>query len=179
MIKVNLLPIKRKKKARPLPAFLIVTVIVTVIVCIIMAYLSFFFSSRLSSRKAQFAGNEKKIAELKEKIKAVEDFEQRNKTFQQRNDIIEQLSKNKSVPVKILDEISALLPTGVWLQSLVITSAGISMEGLGFTNADIVMFVDHLKSSTMFTDVYLQESRSVEIEKVPAYMFKLSFKLKV
>lgn len=178
MIKVNLLPVKRKKKAKPLPSFLIVTVIVTVIVCIIMAYLSFFFSSRLSSRKAQFAANENKIAELKQKIKAVEDFEQRNKTFKQRNDIIEQLSRNKSVPVKILDEISALLPTGVWIQSLVITGAGISMEGLGFTNADIVIFVDHLKASTMFTDVYLQESRSVEIEKVPAYAFKLSFKLK-
>ncbi len=178
MIKVNLLPVKRKKKAKPLPSFLIVTVIFTIIVCVIMAYLSFFFSSRLSSRKDTFARHEKQIAELKEKIKAVEDFEQRNKTFQQRNDIIEQLSKNKSVPVKILDEISSLLPTGVWLQSLVITSAGISMEGFGFTNADIVIFVDHLKASTMFADVYLQESRSVEIAKVPAYAFKLSFKLK-
>jgi type IV pilus assembly protein PilN len=179
MIKVNLLPIKRKKKAKPLPAFLIVTVIVTVIVCIIMGYLSFFFASRLSARKETFANNEKRIAELKEKIKAVEDFEQRNKTFKQRNDIIEELSKNKSIPVKILDEISSLLPTGVWLQSLVVTASGISMEGYGFTNPDIVIFVDHLKASTMFTDVYLQESRSVEIEKVPAYMFKLSFKLKV
>jgi type IV pilus assembly protein PilN len=178
MIKVNLLPIKRKKKAKPLPSFLIATVIVTVIVCIIMAYLSFFYSSRLSSRKAQFATNEKKIAELKAKIKAVEDFEQRNKTFKQRNDIIEQLSKNKSVPVKILDEISVLLPTGVWLQSLTVTNVGINLEGYGFTNPDIVIFVDHLKASTTFTDVYLQESRSVEIEKVPAYMFKLSFKLK-
>ena len=178
MIKVNLLPVKRKKKAKPLPSFLIVTVLVTIVVCVIMAYLSFFYSSRLSARKAQFEANEKKIAELKQKIKAVEDFEQRNRMFKQRNDIIEQLSRNKSVPVKILDEISALLPSGVWLQSLVITSVGISMEGYGFTNSDIVIFVDHLKASTMFTEVYLQESRSVEIEKVPAYMFKLSFKLK-
>jgi type IV pilus assembly protein PilN len=179
MIKVNLLPIKRKKKAKPLPAFLIATVVATVVVCLIMAYLSFFFSSRLSARKETFANNEKRIAELKAKIKAVEDFEKRNKTYKQRNDIIEQLSKNRSVPVKILDEISALLPTGVWLQSMVVTASGISLEGYGFTNPDIVIFVDHLKASTMFTDVYLQESRSVEIEKVPAYMFKLSFKLKV
>jgi type IV pilus assembly protein PilN len=178
MIKVNLLPIKRKKKAKPLPSFLIITVVATVIVCIIMAYISFFFSSRLSARKDQVDRNEKRITELKAKIKAVEDFEKRNQMFKQRNDIIEQLSRNKSLPVKILDEISALLPTGVWLQSLTITGAGITMEGYGFTNADIVIYVDHLKSSAMFTDVYLQESRSTEIEKVPAYMFKMSFNLK-
>jgi len=179
MIKVNLLPIKRKKKAKPLPSFLIITVIGTVVVCIIMAYLAFFFSSRLSARRDTFASNEKKIADLKAKIKAVEDFEQRNKTYKQRNDIMEQLSKNRTIPVKILDEISSLLPTGVWLQSMTATNAGIGIDGYGFTNPDIVIFVDHLKASTTFTDVYLQESRSVEIEKVPAYMFKLSFKLKV
>jgi type IV pilus assembly protein PilN len=179
MIKVNLLPIKRKKKAKPLPSFLIITIIFTVVVCIVMAYLSFFFSSRLSARKETFTNNENKIAELKAKIKAVEDFEKRNKTYKQRNDIIEQLSKNRSIPVKILDEVSALLPTGVWLKSMTVTNAGINMEGCGFTNPDIVIFVDHLKASTMFTDVYLGESRSVEIEKVPAYEFKLSLKLKI
>src|SRR4030042_6445831 len=101
MIKVNLLPVKRKKKHKPVPTFVITTVILTIVVSIAMAYLVFFFNSRLSMKKAQVADNEKKITELKEKIKAVENFEQLNKNFQQKNDIIEQLSRNKSVPVKL------------------------------------------------------------------------------
>src|SRR4030042_3915242 len=117
MIKVNLIPAKRKKKAKPLPTFIITMVVVTIGLSIVMAYLFFFFNSRLSVKKAQFAANEKMIAELKEKIKAVENFEQLNKTFQQRNDIIEQLSKSRSVPVKLLDEISNLLPNGIWFQT--------------------------------------------------------------
>jgi type IV pilus assembly protein PilN len=178
MIKVNLLPIKRKKKAKPLPSFLVVTILITVGICIIMAYLTFFFNSRLSAKKAQFTANEKKIAELKEMIKAVDDFEKRNKTFKERNDIIEQLSKNKSLPVKILNEFSTLLPNGVWLQTMSVSGGSVSLEGYGFTNNDIVSYVDNIKNSPMFTEVYLQESKSVEAEKVALYMFKLTCKLK-
>ncbi|MEW6417190.1 MAG: PilN domain-containing protein [Nitrospirota bacterium] len=178
MIKVNLLPVKRKKKPKPVPTFFITMVVVTIVVSIAMAYLVFFFNSRLSMKRAQVADNEKKIAELKEKIKAVENFEQINKTFQQRNDIIEQLSRNKSVPVKLLDEISALLPNGVWLQTLSISGENINIEGSGFTNSDIVSYVENLKNSKIFTEVYLQESKSTTIEKIPLYTFKLTFKIK-
>ena len=178
MIKVNLLPVKRKKKAKPLPTFLIATVLITVVVGIIMAYLAFFFSSRLSDRKAQFAANEKKIAELKEKIKAVEDFEKRNKTFKERNDLIEQLGKNKAIPVKVLSEISSVLPAGIWLQTLSVSGSNVGMNGYGYTNSEIVSYVDNLKASPLFTDVYLQESKSMEQAKVSVYMFRLTCKIK-
>ena len=178
MIKVNLLPVKRRKKAKPLPSFLLATVIVTLATCAVMFYLYFFFSSRLSEKKAQFAANEKKIAELKEKIKAVEDFEKRNKMFKERNDIIEQLSKNKSLPVKVLDEIGSLLPTGVWFRSMNVSGGSINIEGYGFTNNEIVVFVDNVKNSKLFTDVYLIESKSVEMEKIPLYVYKITFKIK-
>ncbi len=179
MIKVNLLPVKRKKKPKPVPSFLVIAVLVTVGACIIMAYLTFFFNSRLTSKKDQFAANENKIAELKGMIKAVDDFEARNKTFRERSEIIEQLSRNKSLPVKILDEISTLLPAGVWLQTLSVSGDSINLEGYGYTNNDIVSYVDNIKNSPLFMEVYLQESKSVEAEKVAVYMFKLTCKLKV
>jgi type IV pilus assembly protein PilN len=179
MIKVNLLPVKRKKKPKPVPTFVITMVVMTIVVSVAMAYLVFFFNSRLSMKKAEVADKEKKIAELKEKIKAVENFEQLNKTFQQKNDIIEQLSRNKSVPVKLLDEISNLLPDGVWLHALSISGENINIEGSGFTNSDIVSYIDNLKNSKIFTEVYLQESRSTTVEKITLYTFRLTFKIKV
>jgi type IV pilus assembly protein PilN len=178
MIKVNLLPVKRKKKAKPVPTFLIATVLITLVSIIVIGYLMFFFSSRLSEKKQQFAANEKKIAELKEKIKAVDDFEKRNKTFKERNDIIEQLSRNKSLPVKLLAEVNSLIPSGIWLQAMAITGDTISIDGYGFSNAEIVNYVDNLKNSALFTEVYLQESKSGEMDKIPLYIFKMTFKIK-
>lgn len=179
MIKVNLLPVKRKKKPKPIPAFVVTMIVVTISVGIIMAYLVFFFNSRLEAKKVQFKDNEKKIAEIKEKIKAVENFEQVNKLFQQRTSIIEQLRKNQSIPVKLLDEISKLLPNGVWLQTMTMSGENITIDGYAFANSDVVSYVDNLKNSKIFTEIYLQESKSSTIEKIPVYMFKLTFKMKV
>jgi len=179
MIKVNLLPVKRRKKPKPIPAFMVTMVVVTITAGIIMAYLVFFFNSRLEAKKVQFNANEQKIAEIKEKIKAVENFEQINKLFQQRTSIIEQLRKNQSIPVKLLDEISKLLPNGVWLQTMTMSGENINIDGYAFANSDVVSYVDNLKNSKIFTEIYLQESKSSTIEKIPVYMFKLTFKMKV
>ncbi len=179
MIKVNLLPVKRKrKKAEPLPPFIITMVITAIITGIVMAYLVFSFNSRLSAKKTEVANNEKKIAELKEKIKAVENFEQLNKAIQQRSDVIEQLRKNQGVPVRLLDGISSLLPQGVWLNTLSVSGDNINIEGYGFTNSDVVSYVDNIKNSKIFTEVYLQESKSATVENVALYIFKLTFKVK-
>ena len=179
MIKVNLLPVKRKKKHKPIPSFIVTMVIIVLVTIIVMANLAFFFNSRLSKKKALFKTNENKIVELKQKIKEVENFEQLNKTIEQRNGIIEQLRKNQSMPVRLLDEASNLLPSGVWLDKMAVSGENVSMEGYAFANADIVTYIDNIKNSQTFTEVYLQESKSTTIENTPLYMFKLTFKIKV
>lgn len=178
MIKVNLLPVKKKRKQKPLPAFAISMILITLVVGAILAWLVFFFSGRVSEKQALVQSNETKIAELKRKIKDVEDYEKRNADFQKRKEIIEQLGKNKSLPVKILDEISALLPPGVWLTSLDVTGGNINLSCTAFTNTDVVNYVDKLKNSKLFTDVYLQESVQAQAAGFSLYNFKLIFKVK-
>jgi type IV pilus assembly protein PilN len=179
MIKVNLIPIKRKKKAKPIPTFLIIGVFVTIGALFLAGLLFFKASSTLAEKQNLYADNENRLAELKEKIKAVENFEQLNKTFEQRNNIIEQLSKNKSVPVLLLDEVSKLLPIGVWLDSITVTGDTIKVGGYGFTHTDIVSFVNNVKASKLFIDAYLNQTKGIEVEKVPLYQFSLTFRIKV
>jgi len=178
MIKVNLIPLKRKKKAKPVPMFLIIGVFVT-IAALFISGLFFYRASRIfADTKAQHLANENRLAELKEKIKAVENFEQLNQTFEQRNNIIEQLSKNKSVPVILLDEVSTLLPIGVWLDRMTVAGNTIKLDGYGFTNSDIVTFVNNIKASKSFANVYLNQSKGTELEKVPLYQFSITFTIK-
>jgi len=178
MIKVNLIPTKKKKKQKPLPAFLFYTILLAIAAGLILGYLAYFFSTQVTEQEARVRENDRKIVELKEKIKAVEDFEKLNKTFQQRKDIIEELGRNKSIPVKILDEISAVLPVGVWLNSMEIKSGDINLGCTAFTNTDVVNYVNNLKGSKLFADVYLQESIQTKVGTTPAYTFKLTLKVK-
>ena len=178
MIKVNLLSLKKRKKKKPLPTFLISMVFVTLLAGAILAYLIFFFSGRVSERQAKVKGNEAKIEELKRKIKDVEDYEKRNAVFQQRKEIIETLGRNKSVPVKIVDEINALLPPGVWLISMEVKGDAVNLNCTAFTNTDVVNYVDNLKSSKLFSDIYLQESVQAQTAGFSLYNFRLTFKVK-
>ncbi len=177
MIRINLLPVKRKKKAKPLPTFVVSITLITLAAIIAVGYLFFYYNSNLQTAKERFNSNKQKIDELKNRIKEVENFEKLNATIEERSKIIEQLKKNQNVPVKVLDEISRNLPKGVWLRSLSVMGANGSMEGYGFTNSDVVAYVDALKSSKLLTEIYLQESRQAEMEKIPLYQFKLTFKV--
>src|SRR5512139_3242933 len=178
MIKVNLIPSKKRKKAKPLPTFLIATIGIAFAAVAVMIYLNFFFQGRINAKKAQVAENEKRLAELAQKIKAVDDYEKRNADFKKRKGIIEELGKNKSLPVKLLDEISRLLSDGVWLNSLDITGGGITLACTGFNNTDVVNFVNSLKGSKLLTDVYLQESVQANVSGFSVYNFRISCKVK-
>ena len=178
MIKVNLLSLKKRKKQKPLPTFMISMVLVTLVAGAVLAYLVFFFSGRVSERRAKVKDNEAKITELKQKIKDVQDFEKRNADFQKRKEIIEQLGKNKTLPVKILDEINKLLPSGVWLVSMDVAGNNVNLSCTAFTNTDVVNYVDNLKLSKLFTDIYLQESVQTQASGFSLYNFRLTFKVK-
>jgi type IV pilus assembly protein PilN len=177
MIRINLLPVKRKKRAKPLPTFVVSTTLITVLTVCALAYLFYYYNSGLNTAKGHFDSNKQKITELKNKIKEVENFEKLKSSIEEMTKIIEQLRKNQNVPVMILDELSKELPKGVWLRSLTVSGNNGNMEGYGFTNSDVVAYVDNLKGSKLVTDVYLQESREITMEKVPIYQFKLTFKV--
>lgn len=177
MIRINLLPVARKKKPKPLPGVISSATILTVITIGALVFLFFYFNSKLQEAKFRFATNEQKKTELKKTIKEVEDFEKLNKTFEERNKIIEQLRKNQNMPVRIIDEISRNLPNGVWLQTLTVSGGSVSLDGFAFTNSDIVAYVNSMKNSTIFSDIFLQESKQTEIDKVSLYQFKLTFRV--
>ena len=178
MIKVNLLPVKKRKKAKQLPGFVVTMVLLLVVTGVISAYLVYFLNGKVSARQERIAKNEAKIAELSKKIKSVENYESLNTTYQKHKEIIEQLGKNKTLPVKVLDEVSVLLPVGVWLTSLEIKGTEINLGGMAFTNSDVVNYVDNLKKSAFFADAYLKESMQQTSSGYPVYRFSLSFKVK-
>lgn len=177
MIRINLLPVKRKKKPKPLPSFVVTATFITLLVIFILGYLFYYYNSKLAEARSRFESNKQRIEELKKRIKEVDNFEKLNKTIEERNQIIEQLRKNQNIPVVILDHLSKALTEGVWLHSMTFSGGTISIEGFGFTNSDVVAYVDNLKNSKVFTEINLQESKQIEIEKIPLYQFKITMKV--
>lgn len=177
MMRINLLPVARKKKPKALPAVITSTTLVAVFTTAVLVFLFFYINSRLQETTARFNANEQKKTELKKTIKEVENLEKLNKTFEERNKLIEQLRKNQNIPVMVLDEISRNLPNGVWLQAMTVSGGSVNLDGYAFTNSDVVAYVNNMKNSKVFSDIFLQESKQTEIEKISMYQFKLTFRV--
>lgn len=177
MIRINLLEEKKKEKKEvrlKLSPF-VLTAVVAGVVFVLMGITAFYLLSEVSQLKSRIETNKEILAALSKKINEVKRYEKLNKEIEHRSSIIESLRRHQSIPVKMIDDVSAMIPKGAWLSSMTHKGNAIALEGYAFTNIAIVHYVRNLKGSENFTEVYLEESRQVEVENVKVYRFKLNF----
>jgi type IV pilus assembly protein PilN len=179
MIRINLLPTtkaKRVKKRTELQTQLMLAGISVGLTVILCGYFWWQLNHQISTLRNEKAKATKERDVLKEKVKEVDNFEENKKLLEEKNRIIEQLKRNQSGPVHLLDEISRNLPDRVWLVALNEQGGKIDLEGRAITNSDIVDFINNLKRSSFFKDVQIVESRqSTDNEKkIALYNFKLT-----
>ena len=133
----------------------------------------------IGARQTEKADKEKQVAQLKEQVKQVSEFEARKKLREDKNRIIDQLEKSRVGPVKVMDHVSqSLEPLKLWLVRVAVTERNIDLEGRALTNDDVVEFVNNLRRTDYFTDINLQESRAAVESQISVYQFKLGFRLK-
>lgn len=154
MIRINLLPSK-KKRAFALPPVFIYGIAAMVIVILAVIAGTFFLNKQISSKQADISAKEQKLKKLQAALEEVKNYEKDNKDYKAKNNIIEQLKKNQIVPLRLLDEVSEMLPKGLWLTSLTDKGGFVSIEGFAFTNSDLVSYVQNLKGSKYLTEVML------------------------
>ncbi|HWG97243.1 MAG TPA: PilN domain-containing protein [Nitrospira sp.] len=183
MIRINLLPGGPKGRAakpqydvRAQALLGIGVILITLVGC---WWYSASLDSELEARQEEKRDKEKQVAQLKEQVKKVQDFELRKKLLEDKNRIIDQLEQSRMGPVKVLDHVSqSLEPLKVWLTKLGVTSDMVELEGKALTNDDVVEFVNNLRRTDYFTGINLQESKAAIENKINLYQFRLAFRLK-
>ena len=182
MIRINLLPGPKGKKAKPqydVRAQAMLGVGAILIVLAGCLWYSASLDSEIEARQEEKRDKEKQVAQLKEQVKQVQDFEQRKKLLEDKNRIIDQLEKARLGPVKILDHVSqSLEPLKVWLTRLGVSSDAVELEGKALTNDDVVEFVNNLRRTDYFSSISLQESKAAVENKINVFQFRLAFRLK-
>ena len=177
MIKINLLPTKKKppKKVIDLQQQVILAVLILVLVVIALGYYWKTQSDRIARLENEKVAAEKRIADQDNKLKEVKNVEEERKKVTERIEIIEKLKKNQAGPVRLLDVVSTALPKGVNISSLSETNNNVNIDGDAFTNEDVVRFIDNLKASPLLKDVMLLETSQTTQDKIDIYRYKLQF----
>lgn len=163
MIKINLLTAERqvKKAAVPLQAGQKLTVVCSLILVLAAVAVGWrFWSLRQESQQldADISTAQAETARLHSIIQQVQQFEQRRTQLQQRVALIEQLRRDQTGPVHMLDQISRALPPMVWLTGLRqgADANDVTIDGRCTTLTGLSDFVVNLETSGYFR-------RSVEI----------------
>jgi type IV pilus assembly protein PilN len=177
MIKINLLPTKKKptRKVSDLQKQVVAGSAILIAVLAAMGAFWKFQTDTITALQQQKTAAEARLREQDNMLKEVKNVEAERDKVKEKINVVEQLKKNQAGPVRLLDEISKALPLGVQISSLTESAHSVSLEGQAFGNHEVVRFIDNLKASPLLTGVNLLETSQAKAEGIDIYKYKLQF----
>jgi len=178
MARINLLPWREDRRKDQQKQFLSVLVLSVILVGLIIVVIHLQIARAVGVQNSRNDFLNKEIVKVEEQIKEINNLARERKRLQDRIDIIQQLQRNRPEIVHLFDEISKVLPDGVYLTKLVQKGRGLEIEGVAQSNARVSAFMRNLDSSAWLTDPALKiiESDKKADSTDGARKFKLNIK---
>lgn len=173
MIKINLLPGKEKKKIGVKKEFIVFFASLAVLLLLLIG-VHWKETREKEEMISQINKMKEEIAYYKKLNAEVTKAKEAQKVLQEKLNVIEKLRKEKSSPVRILDELSIHKPEKLHLESLKKQGSKLDLEGLAMDDETIANFMTNLRNSKFFKSVDLIVSEQVEQSKIKLKKFTLS-----
>ena len=155
MIKINLLAVdreraKRKAKFQIGQKITVGCSLILVAAALGVGWWYWYLQSASANLDRQIVNAEGEKARLMNVIQQVQQFEARRAQLQQRVTLIEQLRKEQTGPVHLLDEVSRALPDSMWLTTLAQKMNEVAIDCQCTTLTALSDFVGALEASNLF-----------------------------
>lgn len=177
MIRINLLSareiraeIGRRQDLTIAAAALGVTLVLILIVFLYQISRSTLLSSRLSGLRQEIAALESRAKEVTELQKNISELKQKVK-------VIDDLSKKKVGPVRVMESLSGATPVRLWLTEFKENAGNLSLNGMAVDNQTVADFLKALSNTAYFKDVELVETSQAEQDKLLLKKFSLRSRL--
>lgn len=173
MIRINLVRGKRKKRKE-----LSVGSAWLALPLVVLAGTIYFHttvSGRISKLDADIGKANADIARLKKEIGEVEKFKVRKVELQKKVDIISNLQKGRTGPVRHFDALSAAIPEKCWIDTLGVKDEKVTLSGVALNNYTIANFMTALGQTGRFRDVVLGAAEQTTVAGVKLVKFNLTF----
>lgn len=129
--------------------------------------------STIDENRATIREKERRVAELREFIEQVEEFERKEAELQHKITLITDLKNNQRGPVEIMDEVSRSLPELLWLDRLQQNGDAISVFGRAYNTSAIATFIENLDRVPTFDEPRLRSSQK---NRSDVYDFVVTFR---
>ena len=168
MIRINLLPIKQKKKQIVGQQQIFLGLVVILLVAAGLYSLNDGEQSKIKGMQDTVTSHKADLDKLKDLIGDAKEVEKKKEELQKKLEVISSLKDSKIGPVRMLDELSLIIPNRLWLKTFSVNGESIKMNGTAISNKDIAVFMRNLETSPYFTNVVLTEVKAVQATKLAA-----------
>jgi type IV pilus assembly protein PilN len=173
MIRINLVRGKRKKRRELNVGYTWLALPLVVLAGTI--YFHTTVSGRISKLDADIVKANTDIERLKKEIGEVEKFKVRKAELQKKVDIISNLQKGRTGPVRHFEALSAAIPEKCWIDTLGVKDEKVTLSGIALNNYTIANFMTALGQTGRFRDVVLGAAEQTTVAGVKLVKFNLTF----
>ncbi len=171
MIRINLLPVRearRKAGVQQQIAMLAATLVGAIALSVGVHQ---WVGGKISSAQARIQGLERQLEQFAPQQAQVAEFKAKKAEIEQKLEVIADLERSRSGPVRIMEELAGSIPERVWLTELSADDGKISLSGMSLDNELVASFLTELGESPYFGQVELQstELRTVEALKLNTF----------
>lgn len=177
MIRVNLLPVKKERAKQSSRNQLLLMGLVAAAVVVMVVGVDAKYAADADKLRAEIAEKEAEVARLEKIIGEVNQYESQKQKLLAQLNVIQQLEKGKSGPVKVLDALATGIPKRVWIDRFEEKDGSAILGGFGLEMADISEFLKALEKSPHFTEVILKYTENVPQKGLQTFRFELTTKV--
>ena len=168
MIRINLLPLKEVKRAvgRRQEVSLVALGVLLLILVLLLPFL--WQGRRLGLLDSQIGTLRDEIAKLDQQAREVRELEKKRKELQAKLRVIDDLTRKRVGPVRVLADLSEAAPEKLWIVDFTDQDNAATLTGMALDNQTIAAFMRRLQGSKYFYEVDLVEtSQSEPLKGVP------------
>jgi len=174
MVKINLLPVRATAKLESLKAQAMIAVLMLIVLLAIIGYLHMSISGKIDDLSADMRKTQSELDRLN-KIKAkVDKFKADSKMLEKKLNVIKKLNMGRTDAVKLMDELSNVLPDKLWLESLGENKGGLTVRGLAMDHDAVAIFMTNMEKSDYFHEVKLKSTSKKKVAGEDIHQFSLS-----
>lgn len=179
MIKINLLPYRERAKVENLTRQIALIVISFIALILVVGAVQLYVSLTIGGLEKDVKQQEGRLVELTKIIGDIERYKKDKAVLDRKLAVIDSLEQNRLAPVRMLDELSTLVPVKeIWLEKLTQKESGLTIEGVARSNIAVALFMKNLVASSFVASVDLTSTKEKEMSGVKLQQFVVSCVLK-
>jgi len=179
MIRINLLPYREKEKKENLKRQIIVITGSFIFFLLLLVFFQRSISMSITNLEKKVKNSEDRLVVLTKIVGDIEVFKADKNDLEKKLKIIKTLEENRLAPVRMLDELTMLVPANdLWLEKFSEKGKDLRIEGVARDNTVVARFMKNLELSNYIKSIDLVSSRQTEISGVKLQQFVMTCALR-